>query len=707
MPPRPLTIDVFSCPPPTLPDHDVVHIARTLFGLNATLTALPSERDQNVHLRVDENDFVLKIANEAEVMTDLDMQVAVLRHLEVVQPDLLVPRVVPTASGEPLGQWHANDARHLVRCVSYLYGTPFALITKTDAAYRALGTMLGQLSCGLSSFGHGAAHRTNFLWNLDRAQHCREFLHDITNDADRALVTAVFDRHAAHIAPMISVLRHAVIHQDANDYNVIVSPDGQAGLIDFGDMTFGCHINELAVALAYALMDVDDIIATARLVIGGYTNHFTLQEVEADVLFDLVATRLAMSVAISAHRASSFSDNGYLTISQAPALRLLGRLKSIRPDFLRAAARKAAGFSATPGHDAVVAWLRSPACVPSPVLDLDLVRSPRFMVELRHGRPGTEFGRDAEAYWAWLQDRFEAERPAGSDHSDAFAVGAYLEHRDVYDNDAYNTDAPERRSVHLGIDLFVPQGTPVTAMLDGVVLTVVDNPDPYDYGPTVILQHATAPDGPPFFVLYGHLSRPTLTTVSPGQRVKAGEVVGFIGSSEVNGGWAPHLHVQMMTDMLGNFSGNFEGAGEPSRIDLWQDICPDPNLLVRLTPESFSPTPEASQPLLDRRAEVLGASLSVSYRRPLHIVRGAGAYLVDATGRSYLDCVNNVAHVGHAHPCVVEAQARQVAQLNTNTRYLHRTILDYADRLVGLFPDPLQVVYFVNSGSEEIGRAHV
>jgi 4-aminobutyrate aminotransferase-like enzyme len=81
-------------------------------------------------------------------------------------------------------------------------------------------------------------------------------------------------------------------------------------------------------------------------------------------------------------------------------------------------------------------------------------------------------------------------------------------------------------------------------------------------------------------------------------------------------------------------------------------------------------------------------------------VRATGARLIDSGGRSYIDCVNNVCHVGHSHPHVVEALARQAAQLNTNTRYLHRSILDYADRLGGLFPDPLSVVYFVNSGSE-------
>jgi 4-aminobutyrate aminotransferase-like enzyme len=104
--------------------------------------------------------------------------------------------------------------------------------------------------------------------------------------------------------------------------------------------------------------------------------------------------------------------------------------------------------------------------------------------------------------------------------------------------------------------------------------------------------------------------------------------------------------------------------------------------------------------LLARRRAHFGSGLSLSYREPLQIVRGAGAYLYDARGRAYLDAVNNVAHVGHAHPRVVDAAARQKALLETNTRYLHETAIAYTERLAGLLPDGLDVVWLVNSGSE-------
>ncbi|NIO86569.1 MAG: aminotransferase class III-fold pyridoxal phosphate-dependent enzyme [Candidatus Aminicenantes bacterium] len=104
--------------------------------------------------------------------------------------------------------------------------------------------------------------------------------------------------------------------------------------------------------------------------------------------------------------------------------------------------------------------------------------------------------------------------------------------------------------------------------------------------------------------------------------------------------------------------------------------------------------------ILKIRERHLGKSLSVSYKKPLKIVRGAMQYLYDHTGRAYLDTVNNVCHVGHCHPRVVKAGQEQMAVLNTNTRYLHDNIVEYAQRLTAALPEPLSVCFFVNSGSE-------
>jgi 4-aminobutyrate aminotransferase-like enzyme/Ser/Thr protein kinase RdoA (MazF antagonist) len=130
--------------------------------------------------------------------------------------------------------------------------------------------------------------------------------------------------------------------------------------------------------------------------------------------------------------------------------------------------------------------------------------------------------------------------------------------------------------------------------------------------------------------------------------------------------------------------------------------------MLRFTPAEAaarltrSQVPERMSPdrIQDLRQRHMGRSLSVSYQDPLEIVRGRMQYLFDADGRAYLDGVNNVCHVGHCHPHVVAAAQAQIGELNTNTRYLHDSVARYAERLTALFPDPLSVAHFVNSGSE-------
>jgi len=104
--------------------------------------------------------------------------------------------------------------------------------------------------------------------------------------------------------------------------------------------------------------------------------------------------------------------------------------------------------------------------------------------------------------------------------------------------------------------------------------------------------------------------------------------------------------------------------------------------------------------LLDRRDAVLGPNMSTFYEDPVHLVKGAGVWLWDADGKKYLDCYNNVPHVGHCHPHVVDAIAKQAATLNTHTRYLHEGILDYTERLTATFDDPLNTALLCCTGSE-------
>jgi 4-aminobutyrate aminotransferase-like enzyme len=144
---------------------------------------------------------------------------------------------------------------------------------------------------------------------------------------------------------------------------------------------------------------------------------------------------------------------------------------------------------------------------------------------------------------------------------------------------------------------------------------------------------------------------------------------------------------------------NFNGVAPASQRGTWLSLSPDANLLLGIPPERFArgPTTEA---LVALRRRHFGTNVRLSYAEPLQIVRGWMQYLFDETGRTYIDAYNNVPHVGHAHPGVTAAIAAQLGTLNTNTRYLHETVVTYAAELAARFPKPLDVCFFTASGSE-------
>lgn len=688
-------MSAFLHPPPALSAEALEALARTHFGIDGTARPLASERDQNARIRAAGQSYVLKIANAGEDPARIALQNAAMTHLERAGLAGL-PRLVRTRAGQDCAEVEIGGARCLVRLVTWVEGRPMAAVPRAPAQLASLGAFMGRLTRALQGFGHPAAFRSDFHWSLDHVANLEPWAKDISDPARRALVARLYARHRAEVAPRLDRLRASVLHQDANDNNVILDPADPtrvAGLIDFGDMCFGRTVNELAITLAYALLGAPDLYAAARALIGAYVAEFPLLEDEADLLFDLMRLRLAASVCISSHQSRLHPDNAYLLVSQAPAFALLERLETLDHRFLTALFRRAAGFPATRSAAGVRAFLAGTE--PSPLFTPDLNTSARMALPANGEHPDMPAFSDP-AFDGWFAARRPASLPEGEAH---YGLGSYGEKRSVYATDQFaDAASPERRTRHLGIDVFAPAGTPVRAPLPGKVAHLAYNADPLDYGHTLILEHDAG--GVPFWTLYGHLGGSLPGLLKIGQRVEAGQLICHLGDWHENGGWAPHLHFQIMTDMLAQRGGNFPGVGHDSLWDVWSEICIDPNLILRLAPESFAIDPDPPERLMERRAERLGPSLSVAYRDKLKIVRGRGTYLYDHTGRAYLDAVNNISHVGHCHPAVTEAIARQAAVLNTNTRYLHGLILDLADRITASLPGALKVAYFVNSGTE-------
>lgn len=156
-------------------------------------------------------------------------------------------------------------------------------------------------------------------------------------------------------------------------------------------------------------------------------------------------------------------------------------------------------------------------------------------------------------------------------------VGGYDEHRVIYRRSQHFQQTEEPRCIHLGIDIWAEAGTPVFSPLPGKVHSFKFNNNFGDYGPTIILEHEI--EGQKLFSLYGHLSLESLTDLYIGKSIAAGQQIATFGDFPINGDWPPHLHFQLMTDMLG-LVGDFPGVCSISEREKFLSICPNPNLIL-------------------------------------------------------------------------------------------------------------------------------
>jgi 4-aminobutyrate aminotransferase-like enzyme/Ser/Thr protein kinase RdoA (MazF antagonist) len=685
-------------------ESEAARLASELFNLNVSAKSLPGEYDDNFHLTSAHGQaFVLKVMHPARDTPFVEMQCQALQHLAKRAPHLALPRVCTTAAGEAFAWGKLPDgSQRLLWLLTYVAGSVLAKANPHSLELlRSLGQFLGEMDAALTDFSHPAVYR-DLKWDLSHAAWIRDYLPHIADIGRRALVERFLRMYETEVLPALSSLRHSVVYGDANDYNVLVSapwpqPRKVVSVIDFGDMHHGLTVSEVAIASAYAILGEKNPLPAASAVIAGYHHAFPLSEAEISVLYQLMGMRLAVSVTNSAHRKSLVSDDPYVTISEVPAWEALETLAEIHPRFAHYAFRDTCHLSAVPQSQTIQRWLASRASNAASLLDVDLRTDPSVVFDLSVG--STFLGADPRsAETAKLSATVSQELKK---HNAAVGIGRYDEARLLYTSPLFGASenpTDERRTIHLGIDLFATPGTPIHAPLEGFVHAVAINSAPLDYGPLVILRHTTD-EGREFFTLFGHLAREAFDSLQVGQHLPRGQQFGRIGDVHENGGWAPHLHFQIIIDLLDHRS-DFPGVARTSQRSVWTSLSPDPNLLLGIPSDRFprqQPTPAAT---LSARRAFLGKNLSISYQQPLKIARGWMQYLYDDTGRAFLDVYNNVPLVGHSHPRVVCAVQEQMALLNTNTRYLHDSVNRYAERLTRLLPEPLHVCYFVNSGSE-------
>ncbi len=255
-----------------------------------------------------------------------------------------IPEVCPSHTGELITE-SEND---IYRLQTFLEGNFLAEQNPSDKILSDLGHVLAEIDLTLEKSGLPAPPSYAREWDLRHALENIPLVEEVSDIPLRRLISYFLLQFQEMVMPHYYQFPSQLIHGDANDWNVLTSEKTISGLIDFGDMCYSWRINELAIALAYSLMGVENILEAATRVISAYSKQIPLKEIEIDNLYYLVAARLCTTLCHAAKSLRADPENEYLVISQKPAQEVLKKWIRINPLKAQNVFRKASGLPQGP-----------------------------------------------------------------------------------------------------------------------------------------------------------------------------------------------------------------------------------------------------------------------------------------------------------------------------------------------------------------------
>lgn len=671
-------------------------ILKQVWNIEANLSKLDGEYDLNFLANGDQ-DYILKVMRLGCEPEFIDLQCKAFDHITAKAPNTPIPKVIRTRDCEPFTTvLDESGEPRIIWLLEKVEGMVYAKFKpQSPTLIHDIGAVLGTVNNALQDFEHTALHR-DFKWNLTQADWIKNHLSVITKASRNQQINRILKQFEA-LQPKLRKMPNVAIHNDANDYNIIVngslttSPQ-VTGLIDLGDICASPRICDLAIAAAYVVLDNPAPENALVNIVKGYHQSYPLTAEEIDMIWPLLQMRLAVSVVNSTIMAIENPDDPYVVISQKPAWEFL-ESKAINPNLINARLRASCDLPVTDAATRVLAWIDKERGSFSPIMGEDLANAPLGSLSVEDTSvPINPFDMPlAEA------------ATVGQEYDDNGKtwLGYYHEPRLVYTAEAFRNGpwkASDRRTVHLAVDAFTPAGTPIYTPLAATVFAAEYRADHLDYGGVVILRHETS-EGDDFFTLYGHLNPDICNNLKIGQSLEKGEAFARLGDTTQSGGWAPHTHIQLAltTEGIGD---DWPGVAAPDEMYFWGKVFPNPAALLNLPDDKVCYQPVDKTQVLSSRKAHFGDNLKLSYSDPIMLLRGWRHHLFDEWGRPYLDAYNNVPHVGHAHPRIQKVAADQLLRMNSNTRYLHPAQSTFAEKILSKLPNSLSICYFVNSGSE-------
>ncbi|MDC0768736.1 aminotransferase [Streptomyces sp. HD] len=662
------TIDFFTkdaLPAPRTAPAEAELIAAEHLGITARAQALGSQQDANFLLHADDGTpaAILKIANPAFGTVEIEAQDAAADLIASACPELRIATVLRRPDGSPRRTTvDTENGPAVARLLRHLPGgTLSGPRHLSPGTVAGMGTIAGKVSTALRDFRHPGLDRV-LQWDPQYADRVVAKLAGHIDEPDRRTAVRTATAEAwAHVQKLAAALPSQAVHLDLTDDNLIRRPDSRPpvpdGVIDFGDVTKSWAVGELAVSLSSMLhhdgIEPHHVLPAVR----AFHAVRPLSAEEAEAVWPLVVLRAAVLVASGRHQAAVDEDNVYAKAALDREWRIFEQATSLPLPVMIRLIRDATGTADAPARTAQ-------ADPPVRPLLRDLAADHITLLDLSTDADSMDQG-------AWTDAATEARLVTFALADGAAAVATRYARARLTRTPALS--AVSTATVPTGVDLWLGRDAVVQAPAAGKVLAAAPGHVELTYGTQTLS------------LSFPRAVRPVVTT---GATVQAGEDITHLGSGasvnvalrDADGPAAPRLV-------------------RPEYAAGWLALTADPAPLLGLAAGSDR-TPERD--LLDRRDAVFATVQEHYYANPPRIERGWRHHLLSTDGRSYLDIVNNVTPLGHAHPRVEQAVSRQLRRLNTNSRFHYASVVEFTERLAGLLPDPLDTVFLVNSGSEAV-----
>jgi len=306
-----------------------------LFGIeDATITKLYGYDNLNYKVSLQGKTYILKLYNKtSEKVEILKAENEILTFLQK-QKNEVYPEIVPNKRGDYISEYSLNNKLMSVRLLSFLKGNLFVDEPKTNHLFSSFGTFLAKFTQRATSFENQTYINFKTDWDISNLLDSRKLTVHIKNKENRVLTEYFFNEFEINAHFKLHELRQSIIHNDANDRNILTKNNSVIGLFDFGDVCYSATINEVAVALSYTLLETKNPLELVLHFIKAFHEVYPLQKEEIDLLYYLIPARMCISVCHSSYNQTLDPENEYISVSQKPAFKMLKYWRTLSPAIL-------------------------------------------------------------------------------------------------------------------------------------------------------------------------------------------------------------------------------------------------------------------------------------------------------------------------------------------------------------------------------------